>query len=120
MKLDKNRPYGRITSTDSEFKVKFIQDGIDYDKAGDPLDKKQLRAFNQSILDEAKKVADSAQAIADEAQAKVDAAQALLDSPDSPQTVAQLKTALDELGVQYSSKDNKSDLEQLWMDAQAG
>ena len=119
MKLDKSKAFGTIKSVDSNQRVFFSQDGIDFDKAGNPTDKKQVRAHHQGVVDEAQKVADAAKAVADDAQAEADAAQALLSEPDAPNTVAKLKEALDEAGVPYSATALKDDLEQLWVDAQA-
>jgi len=119
MKLDKSRPYGTIASTDPAFKVAFNQDGIDYDKNGNPVDKKQVTAYNQTVLAEAQKVAAAAKAVSDAAQADADAAQRLLEDPGSPQTVAQLKEALDEMGVIYTPSALKPELEQQWIDNQA-
>ncbi len=119
MKLDKERPFGTIKSVDDKQKIYFNQDGIDYDKNGNPVDKKQVKTFNQGVLDAAQKVAFDAQAVADAAHAEADAARALLDDPDSPQTVVALKDALDELDVDYSPNAKKPELEQLWVDSQA-
>ncbi len=96
------------------------QNGLKYDLKGKALDKKKVRAKISEAADASQAAADEAMAVAKGFQDQADADQALLDSPEAPQTVAALKVALDEMDVEYSSSDKKPDLEQKWVDAQAG
>lgn len=95
------------------------QDGLEYDLKGNAMDKKAVRKKVAEAADAAQAEANTAMAVAQGLQDQADAAQKLLDEPDSPQTVAALKDALDEMAVEYSSKDNKAALEELWVNAQA-
>lgn len=118
MKLDKSRPFGQIASADTNQKTFYTQDGIDYDKKGDPVNKKQVRAHHQAVVDEAQKKANEAQAVADATQAEADAAAELLAAPEAPKTVAELTEVLTELDVDIPPGALKADLEQLWVDSQ--
>lgn len=94
------------------------QNGLEYDMKGNALDKSAVRAKVAEAANEAQESANAALAVAQKLQDEADSAQALLNEPDSPQTVAALKEALDNLSISYPASAKKSDLEQLWVDAQ--
>lgn len=97
----------------------YWQNGLEYDLKGNAMDKKAVRVKVAALAAASQAEADKALEVAKNLQAQADADQELLDAPDSPQTVAALKVALDEMSVSYPSNAKKPELEQLWVDAQA-
>lgn len=97
----------------------YCQNGLEYDTKGNAMDKKAVRVKVAAVAAASQAEADKAMAVAKNLQAEADADQALLDKPDSPKTIAALKSALDEQGVAYPANVLKPELEQIWVDAQA-
>jgi hypothetical protein len=129
MKLDRKRAFGLVTSTDPKAQDYFTQDGIDYDKAGNPKDPEQVR-------DHANRQAAAAQSEADDAMAAAQALQERAetvkedgdlmvktltgegDGDDEPVTKADFKALLDgtEPPTEYASTSNLETLKTLWAD----
>lgn len=72
-KLDRSRPHGRVRTLDpGKQKVFFIQDGIEYDAAGNACNPKQVKEYYAQVAAEAQANADAAKEQAAAAQKAAD------------------------------------------------
>jgi hypothetical protein len=93
MALNKNKPYGEVCCTTGSIKYKYEQDGKFFDAQGNEVDK----AGNAVALPQAAEIPEN---------------------PNEKLTVAELKDALDDLGVIYDPSLKKADLVTLLTDEQ--
>ena len=113
-KIDFTERYGKVVEEDpTKQKVYFIQNGIEYDGAGNACNKKQIKAHYAKVAAEAQQTADAAMVAYEEAQAQADTLLAGT-IPDEPKTVADLTTSLQAAGVEIPEGSLKADLEDLW------
>lgn len=72
MKLDKDKPYG--TNVDLQGPTTYLQNGISFDGDGNPISKRQVKAYYDRLVAEANETAAEAQKLADEANESAEAA----------------------------------------------